>query len=138
LKPTSEEEVRLEKPTNFPQLKGEGVISLETYRRNGEAVATPVWFLEEDGIIYVHTDDRTGKAKRIKRNPSVRFAPSYFRGKPKGDYVQARAEIETNPEIVEKYRTKIYKKYGLMGRLTTVMQRFSRSKAKDILLLIRP
>jgi uncharacterized protein len=96
----------------------------------------PVWFLEEDGIIYVHTDDSTGKVKQIRRNPKVRVAPSHFRGKPKADYVDARAELDTDPATVEKYRSQIYKKYGLMGSFTTFLQRFSRSRAKDILIRI--
>ena len=37
------------------QFQGEGVMSLETYRRNGEPVRTPVWFFEENRILYVHT-----------------------------------------------------------------------------------
>ncbi len=115
----------------------EKVISLETYRRNGEAVRTPVWFLEQNGILYVHTDDRTGKVKRIRRNPKVRVAPSHFRGKPKAEYVDARAELETSPETVEKYRSQIYKKYGLQGTFTRFLQRFSRSKASDVIIAIR-
>ncbi len=50
------------------RFQGERVISLETYRRNGKPVRTPVWFLEQNGMIYVHTDDSTGKVKRIRRN----------------------------------------------------------------------
>ncbi len=118
------------------RFQSEKVISLETYRRNGEPVRTPVWFLEQDGIVYVHTDDSTGKVKRIRRNPQVRIAPSHFRGKPKADYVNAKAELEMDPETVERYRSMIYKKYGLQGTLTTFMQRFSRSKAKDVLIII--
>ncbi len=125
-------------PTGLSRFQGEKVISLETYRRNGKPVRTPVWFLEQDGIVYVHTDDSTGKVKRIRRNPRVRIAPSHFRGKSKADYIEARAELETNPEIVEKYRSRIYKKYGIQGTLTTFMQRFSRSKAKDIIIVVRP
>ncbi len=126
-----------EKPGPLAQFKDEKVISLETYRRNGEPVRRPVWFLEEDGIIYVHTDDSTGKVKQIRRNPKVRVAPSHFRGRPKADYVDAQAELDTDPATVEKYRSRIYKKYGLMGSFTTFLQRFSRSKAKDILIRIR-
>ncbi len=125
-------------PTGLSRFQGEKVISLETFRRNGEPIRTPVWFLVEDGVIYVHTDDSTGKVKRIRRNPRVRIAPSHFRGKPKADYIEARAELETNPETVEKYRSRIYKKYGIQGTLTTFMQRFSRSKAKDIIIVVRP
>jgi uncharacterized protein len=123
-------------PEAISRFQGEKVISLETYRRNGEPVRTPVWFLEQDGILYVHTDDRTGKVKRIRRNPKVRVAPSHFRGKPKAEYVDARAEFETSPETVEKYRSQIYKKYGLQGTFTRFLQRFSRSKASDVIIAI--
>ena len=120
----------------FSQFEGEKVISLETYRRNGEPVRTPVWFLEENGTLYVHTDDSTGKVKLIRRNPKVRVAPSHFRGKPKAEYIEARAELESSPGAVEKYHSKIYKKYGLQGTFTRFLQRFSRSKANDIIIVI--
>jgi uncharacterized protein len=118
------------------QFEGENVISLETYRKNGEPVRTPVWFLEENGILYVHTDDSTGKVKRIRRNPKVRVAPSHFRGKPKAEYIDARAELETSPETVRKFHSQIYKKYGLQGTVTKFLQRFSRSKANDVIITI--
>src|SRR3989442_5521500 len=102
----------MEKPEALSRFDHEKVISLETYRRNGEPVRTPVWFLEENGILYVHTDDSTGKVKRIRRNPKVRVAPSHFRGKPKAEYIDARAKLETDRETVEKYRSQIYNKYG--------------------------
>lgn len=86
----------------------------------------------------MHTDDRTGKVKRIRRNSKVRVAPSHFRGKPKSDYVEARADIETDPNIVEKYYSLIYRKYGLVGSVTKFMQRLSRSKAKDVIIRIGP
>ncbi len=128
----------MEKPATLSGFEGEKVISLESYRRNGEPVRTPVWFLQESGVLYVHTDDSTGKAKRIRRNPKVRVAPSHFRGKPKADYIDARAELETSPETVERYHSRIYKKYGLQGAFVRFVQRFSRSKAKSIIIVIRP
>ena len=118
------------------RFQGEKVISLETYRKSGEPVRTPVWFLEENGILYVHTDDSTGKVKRIRKNPKVRVAPSHFRGKPKAEYADARAELETNPETVKKYRSEIYKKYGLQGTFTRFLQRFSMSEASDVIIAI--
>ena len=125
-------------PLSLSQFDGENVISLETYRKNGEPVRRPVWFLKEDNALIVHTSDRTGKARQIKRNPKVRVAPSTFRGAPKAEYVDAQAEISTDPETVEKYYGLVYKKYGLVGSLTKFMQRFSRGKAKDIIIWIRP
>jgi uncharacterized protein len=123
-------------PEALSRFEGENVISLETYRRNGEPVRTPVWFLKENGILYVHTGDSTGKVKRIRRNPKVRVAPSHFRGKPKAEYVDAQAELETSPRTVEKYYSQIYKKYGLQGTLTKFLQRFSRSKTNDVIIAI--
>jgi len=124
------------RPETLTRFEGEKVISLETYRKSGEPVRTPVWFLEENGILYVHTDNSTSKVKRIRRNPKVRVAPSHFRGKPKTEYVEARAELETGPETVEKYRSRIYKKYGIQGTFTRFLQRFSRSRARDVIIAI--
>jgi len=126
----------LSEPAPFSRFEGEKVISLETYRRNGQPVRTPVWFLKEDEILYVHTDDSTGKVKRIRRNPRVRVAPSHFRGKPKVEYIEARAVLEASPGTVKKYHLKIYRKYGWQGTFTRFLQRFSRSKAKDVIIAI--
>ena len=116
----------------------ENVISLETYRKNGKPVRTPVWFLKEQGLLIVHTADDTGKIKRIRHTRKVRVAPSKFRGEPKSDYIDATAELDTDPETVRKYYDLIYKKYGLMGSFTKFIQRFSRSKAKDIIIRLTP
>jgi uncharacterized protein len=128
----------MEEPAAMSRFENENVISLETYRRNGEPVRTPVWFLKENGILIVHTGGSSGKIKRIRRNPKVRIAPSTFRGEPKADYVDARAELQTDPETVNKYYKLVYKKYGLMGSFSKFIQRFSRSKAEDVIIIIRP
>jgi uncharacterized protein len=128
----------LQKSSSLSQFDDENVISVETYRKNGEPVRTPVWFLKEDGVLVVHTDTSTGKVKRIRRNPKVRVAPSKFRGEPKAEYIDARAEIEMDPETVKKYYSLIYKKYGLVGSFIKLIQRFSRNKAKEVLVFIRP
>src|SRR5215472_16943000 len=124
----------MEQPSPISRFDGEIVISLETYRKNGEPVRTPVWFLKEDGFLFVHTGGSTGKIKRIRGNPKVRVAPSKFRGESKADYVDASAELATDPETVDKYYRRIYKKYGLAGSFTKFVQRFSRGKAKDVII----
>ena len=131
-------ECMMGEPRAFSKFQGENVISLETYRRNGEPVRTPVWFLEDSGNLYVHTADSTGKVKRRRRNPKVRVAPSTFRGKPKTEFIDARAELEPDPGTVNEYYSRIYKKYGLQGTLTKFIQRFSRSKAEDVIIVIHP
>lgn len=130
-------EVMMERPNAMARFDDENIISLETYRKNGKPVRTPVWFLKEEGTLIVHTGGNSGKVKRIRRNPKVRVAPSKFRGEPKADYIDGRAELETDPETVEKYYKLVYKKYGLMGSFTKFIQRFSRSKVEDVIIIIR-
>ena len=36
-------------------------INLETYKKSGDAVKTPVWFVTKDDNIYVITRESTGK-----------------------------------------------------------------------------
>jgi uncharacterized protein len=83
----------------FQPLAGKKYLSLETFRKSGEGVKTPVWFAEappadsDAGTLYVYTIGNTGKVKRIRNNPRVRIAPCDMRGRVLGDWIEARAEI---------------------------------------------
>jgi PPOX class probable F420-dependent enzyme len=82
----------------FAIFAGQKYMSLETVRKNGTAVRTPVWFAGEPtagapATLYFYTIGDTGKMKRIRNNPRVRVAPCDIRGNVKGAWVDARAEI---------------------------------------------
>ena len=55
-------------------------VSLTTFRRNGQAVPTPVGGLVQDGTLYVLTPPETGMVKRIRNNPQVTIAPCNMKG----------------------------------------------------------
>lgn len=55
-------------------------IALTSYKRDGGAVETQMWFAMDRGRLYVRTDSRSLKVKRIGRNSSVSVAPCDFRG----------------------------------------------------------
>jgi PPOX class probable F420-dependent enzyme len=85
-------------------LSGKRYLNLETYRRNGKGVLTPVWFAvapEEAGAqkLYVYTTADSGKAKRIRRTGVVRIAPCDARGKVTGAWIAARAELVGSEEF---------------------------------------
>jgi len=81
-------------PANIPaELKGHKYVSLTTFRKNGTAVHTPVWFAEDGGLIYVMTRGDSVKVKRIRNNPDVRVAPCTMRGKITGPEFAGRARI---------------------------------------------
>jgi len=98
---------------DFANLK---YISLVTFRKTGVAVPTPVWLMEEAGLIYIRTDPKSGKAKRIRNSQKVRIAPSDMRGKTLGPYVDGEASfVETND--AQRIGSLIKSRYGFFGRL---------------------
>jgi PPOX class probable F420-dependent enzyme len=68
-------------------------LSITSYRRDGRGVATPVWFVERDGVLLVMTDAGSGKVKRIRRNPQVRVAICTASGRLRGEQGPAVAQI---------------------------------------------
>lgn len=78
-------------------LQGHRYISLTTYRRSGDGVATPVWFAFVGGRAYVYTGLESGKAKRIRHTSRVLVAPSDARGRIQGASVEAVARLVNEP-----------------------------------------
>ena len=95
----------------------EKYISLESYRKSGEAIATPVWFAQDDKAIYVYSLADAFKVKRIRNNPKVRIAPCDMRGKVTGEWVDGRARIITDPDEDNRAHQLLDQKYGWMKRI---------------------
>ncbi|HET6178473.1 MAG TPA: PPOX class F420-dependent oxidoreductase [Candidatus Sulfotelmatobacter sp.] len=93
-------------------IQGQKYISLTTFRKTGAGVATPVWFGEEDGKLYVMTISKMGKVKRIRNNPQVQVAPCTMRGKVTGEQFPATARLLA-PEDFARARKTITRKYWL-------------------------
>ena len=74
-------------------IQAQKYISLKTFRKSGLPVATPVWFGEEDGKLYVMTRSDMGKTKRIRNNPKVQVAPCTMRGRVTGPEFPATARL---------------------------------------------
>jgi len=108
--------------SRLSQFTGEKYLNIETYRRSGQAVRTPVWFVESDGLLYVRTAEETGKFKRIQNNPSVQIAPCESRGKVKGDWVKAEAR-QASADTAQKMYRLFEQKYGFMNRMSRLFLR---------------
>jgi len=107
-------------------------ISLETYRKNGQPVRTPVWFMTENNLVYVVTSTDTGKAKRLRNNPTVRIVPSSFNGDPKGDWFDGKARFADGLESERAMQLR-KKKYGLPARLVGIFKGASTVLAIELL-----
>lgn len=95
----------------FPNLAGHQFMSLTTFRRNGLAVPTPVWFAERDGRLYVTTQAQAGKAKRIRATPRVTVAPCTMRGELLGEAVAGQARLLAESEAPRAFDS-LHDKYG--------------------------
>jgi PPOX class probable F420-dependent enzyme len=120
----------METATAFSVLEGQEFMSLTTFRRNGQAVSTPVWFAEEDGRLVIVTSPTSGKVKRIRNNSMVTVAPCTFNGKVIGPAVQAQARI-LPPENCAQAEQLLTRKYGWKKRLFELTAVFRRPKDKQ-------
>src|SRR4051812_1865151 len=82
----------------FAPLGAEKYISLETFKKNGEGVRTPVWFVSHNGALYVYTEADSWKVKRIRNTPRVRVAVCNVRGTLKGEWVEGAASFVDGAE----------------------------------------
>jgi uncharacterized protein len=73
-------------------------ISLETFKKNGQGVKTPVWFVLRNDAFYVYTEADSWKVKRIRNNPRVRVAVCNVRGVVRGEWLDATASFVEGEE----------------------------------------
>ena len=103
-------------------------VNLETYKKDGTPVRTPVWFMIDNGIIYVITREKTGKVKRLKNNQNIRIVPCSFTGESKSEWINGIAQKITGEEVEKAIKLR-KKKYGFSARITGL---FSSQKGNPI------
>jgi len=108
-------------------LLNEKYINLETFRKSGEPVRTPVWFVVYQDQLCFNTEKDSGKVKRIRRNPAVNVAPCKINGELTGDWATGVARAMQGAEI-EGVKKVYSKKYGFMGVIFEFMGKFRRNQ----------
>jgi PPOX class probable F420-dependent enzyme len=94
-------------------------LQLTTYRKNGEMVTTPVWFIEREGKLFVRTGQKSWKAKRLQRDNRVAVAPASRPGNVTGPAVPGRARFLSEAEFREMDGW-FKKRYGLQMKLVNL------------------
>ncbi len=113
-------------PDAIAQFAKAKYMNLETFRKTGVGVCTPVWFAQDSGsassadassdgstIFYVYSAPDSGKVKRIRNNRAVRVAPCDFRGNLRGAWVDGHARICDGAEAAHG-QDLLRRKYGWM------------------------
>lgn len=109
-------------------------IALETFKKSGEGVNTPVWVIEQNDKFRVWTPADSWKVKRIRNNSHVRVATSDSQGKPTGEWLDARATVIDDPAEEQNMRKMLAKKYGLFYRMIAIYYAlFKRGKSAVVL-----
>ena len=95
-------------------------IAVTTYKKDGTAVTTPTWVVAlDDGKVGFYTSSASGKAKRLKSNPSVLLQPSDARGRVKaGTSALAGTAVVVSGAERDAVYAKVVEKYGFMTKVT--------------------
>ncbi len=127
----------------FAAFRDQKYVSLETFKKSGEGVRTPVWFAADptgdlgsnEARLFIYTIGNTGKVKRIRNNPRVKIAPCKIKGQPLGEFVDANTEIITGEEAARAMKL-LNKKYFPWKQLLGFFALFSRRER--IVMVLRP
>jgi hypothetical protein len=103
---------------DFTGLQAHKYALLVTFRKDGTAVPTPVWFaLLDNRRLVTRTEERTAKVRRIRRDPGARVFPCDPRGKPLGPGVEASARILEDEQECELAEAALDRHYGRARRI---------------------
>ena len=97
----------------FKLFEKQKYLNIETFRKNGQGVKTPVLFAPEGELLYIWTQAGSGKVKRLRNNGSARIAPATVFGQPLGDWLLVYARTDERPEAIKHVKQLLAKKYGI-------------------------
>ena len=100
-------------------------VSLATFRKSGAQVATPVWCAAVDDDLYIFSESRAGKIKRLRNSNRARMAVCDVRGGSLGAWVEASAEILHDPVDIERALAALRDKYGVQMWLADTAARLT-------------
>ena len=104
--------------TQGTPLDSERYISLETFRKDGTGVKTPVWAAPLDGRLVVVTDGTSYKVKRLRANPKLKAAPCDGRGKVRGSsWYEGTARVIQDDGERKRAILALRQKYGWQIRM---------------------
>lgn len=114
--------------TDVDRLGGEKFVSLTTYKRNGDGVATPLWIAAEGGQLLFWTPADSWKVKRVRRDPRVSMTPCSRMGKvaPGAPTVGGRGQVVDDAAEVARVEAMFKRKYGLSFRVITTVEKLIR------------
>ena len=119
------------------QIGSEKYALLTTFRKDGRAVATPVWVLPAGTGVAFWTETDSWKVKRVRNNPRVTVAACDFRGNVLGEQVEGTARIGTDAER-DHFAGVLGRKYWVVGLMGMLRYRLTRSRNRITVIIVDP
>ncbi len=88
-------------------------LNLATFRRNGNAVRTPVWFASANDHLYVFSAGDAGKVKRLRNSSRIEVARCNMRGAQLGDWHNGEAFLVADEAECRCAYEALRSKYGM-------------------------
>jgi PPOX class probable F420-dependent enzyme len=105
------------------ELARERYVNFVTFRKSGAEVKTPIWFAtdpEEPRRLWMYTNGKSGKVKRLRNSGRSRVAACNARGGVHGPWLDASTRIEDDSARIERAFDLLVEKYGWQARLLLV------------------
>ncbi len=109
------------------QFEKQQYLNVETFRKNGNGVKTPVWFVQEGEKLFIWTEAGSGKAKRIRNSGKVNIAPCKGNGALVGTWVPATASVDDSSTAIAHVKELMQRKYGFPFSIFALMGKLRRS-----------
>jgi len=114
----------MSEPSTAP-FGNERYVSLETFRKDGTGVKTPVWAAPLEGHLVIFSEGASYKVKRLRNNPRVRMAPCDVRGRVRGEWLDGTARILDDQARIALAHQAIRRKYGVQAAVTDFFARLA-------------
>jgi uncharacterized protein len=120
-------------PDDLTSLGDEQFVSLTTWKKNGEAVSTPMWLARDGDALVMWTPADSWKVQRIRRDGRVELTPCSRTGKLKDGAATTpgTAVVDADPAETARVRALIKAKYGFGFRVITLLERIIARGSKD-------
>lgn len=93
-------------------------INLETFKKDGTKVTTPVWVAQQNNFLVVTTGKNAGKVKRIRNNgKAIIYTTNQSGSKKLSEELEVKGTILIDEDLKTEAVTILKKKYGMMAKM---------------------
>ena len=93
-------------------------INLETFKKDGTKVTTPVWVAQQNNSLVVTTGKNAGKVKRIRNNgKAIIYTTNQSGSKKLSEELEVKGSILSDEYLKTEAVTILKKKYGMMAKM---------------------